>query len=296
MLFDAIEFDETIASTDVLYDLAFPLMDLLHYGQQAAANGLLNRYLGMTSVDHLDALALLPLFLSMRSAIRAHVLLMRQTVGKAAVGKAAVDNAANIDDARAYFGLARALIHPPAPVLVAVGGLSGTGKSVVARALAPFVAPRPGAVVLRSDVLRKQLFGVGENERLQADAYRPEVTERVYDELLRRAGMVLSQGHSVVVDAVSARETERAAIRDAARRAKVAFAGLFLEADLATRQHRIGGRTADASDATPEVAQLQESYNIGPIDWAVIDASGTQAATLKHCQTHVIQMQAATAV
>jgi hypothetical protein len=296
VLFDAIEFDETIASTDVLYDLAFPLMDLLHYGQQAAANGLLNRYLGMTSVDHLDALSLLPLFLSMRSAIRAHVLLMRQTVGKAAVGKAAVDNAANIDDARAYFGLARALIHPPAPVLVAVGGLSGTGKSVVARALAPFVAPRPGAVVLRSDVLRKQLFGVGENERLQADAYRPEVTERVYDELLRRAGMVLSQGHSVVVDAVSARETERAAIRDAARRAKVAFAGLFLEADLATRQHRIGGRTADASDATPEVAQLQESYNIGPIDWAVIDASGTQAATVKHCQTHVIQMQAATAV
>ncbi len=255
----------------------------------------------MTSVDHLDALSLLPLFLSMRSAIRAHVLLMRQTignaaVGKATVGKAAVDKAANIDDARAYFGLACALIHPPAPVLVAVGGLSGTGKSVLARALAPFVAPQPGAVVLRSDVLRKQLFGVGETERLQADGYRPEVTERVYDELLRRAEMVLSQGHSVVVDAVSARETERAAIRDAARRAKVAFAGLFLEADLATRQHRIGGRTADASDATPEVAELQESYNIGPIDWAVIDASGTQAATLKHCQTHVIQMQAATAV
>jgi uncharacterized protein len=291
VLFDAIEFDETIASTDVLYDLAFPLMDLLHYGQQAAANGLLNRYLGMTSVDHLDALALLPLFLSIRSAIRAHVLLIRQTGRNAAGG-----NAANIDDARAYFELARALIHPPAPVLVAVGGLSGTGKSVLARALAPFVAPEPGAVVLRSDVLRKQLFGVGETERLQADAYRPEVTERVYDELLRRAETVLSQGHSVVVDAVSARETERAAIRDAARRAKVAFAGLFLEADLATRQRRIGGRTADASDATPEVAELQENYNIGPIDWAVIDASGTQAATLKHCQTHVIRMQAAAAV
>jgi aminoglycoside phosphotransferase family enzyme/predicted kinase len=301
VLFDAIEFDETIASTDVLYDLAFPLMDLLHYGQQAAANGLLNRYLGMTSVDHLDALALLPLFLSMRSAIRAHVLLMRQTVGntaagKAAIGKAAVDNAANIDDARAYFGLARALLHPPAPVLVAVGGLSGTGKSVVARALAPFVAPQPGAVVLRSDVLRKQLFGVGETERLQADGYRPEVTERVYDELRRRTETVLSQGHSVVVDAVSARETERAAIREAARRAKVAFAGIFLAADLATRQRRVRGRTADASDATPEVARLQESYNIGPIDWAVIDASGTHAATLKRCQTHLIQMKTAAAV
>jgi predicted kinase len=99
-----------------------------------------------------------------------------------------------------------------------------------------------------------------------------------------------------VVDAVSARETERAAIREAARRAKVAFAGIFLAADLATRQRRVRGRTADASDATPEVARLQESYNIGPIDWAVIDASGTHAATLKRCQTHLIQMKTAAAV
>jgi uncharacterized protein len=290
VLFDAIEFDEAIASTDVLYDLAFPLMDLLRYGQQAAANGLLNRYLAITSVDHLDALALLPLFLSMRSAIRAHVLLMRQTAGKT-TGKTT-----GIEDARVYFDLARALIHPPTPVLAAVGGLSGTGKSVLARALAPFVAPRPGAVVLRSDVLRKQLFGIRETERLPADAYRPEIGERVYDELLRQAEKVLSQGHSVVVDAVFARQPERAAIRDTARRAKAAFAGFFLEADLATRQRRVSGRTGDASDATPEVAGLQETYNIGPIDWTIIDASGTPEATLKHCQTHMVHMPAAAAV
>jgi aminoglycoside phosphotransferase family enzyme/predicted kinase len=282
VLFDAIEFDELIASTDVLYDLAFPLMDLLRYRQQAAANGLLNRYLDITSVDHLDALALLPLFLSMRSAIRAHVLLMRKTA----------DKAANLESARAYFELARTLIHPHLPRLVAVGGLSGTGKSVLARALAPFVAPQPGAVVLRSDVLRKQMFGIRETERLPAEAYRPEVGERVYAELLRRAEAVLAQGHSVMVDAVFARETERAIVRDAARRAGAAFTGFFLEADLATRQGRIRGRIVDASDATPEVAGLQETYNIGAIDWTVIDASGTPETTLKHCQS---RMRATTA-
>jgi uncharacterized protein len=282
VLFDAIEFDETIASTDVLYDLAFPLMDLLRHGQQAAANRLLNRYLAVTSVDHLDALALLPLFLSMRAAIRSHVLLVRQTA-----------DARNMENARAYFELARSLIHPPAHTLVAVGGLSGTGKSVLARGLAPFVAPHPGAVVLRSDVLRKQLFDIEETERLPAEAYRPEIGERVYGELLRRAQAVLAQGHSVVVDAVFAREAERAAFRDAAGRIEVAFAGLFLQVDLATRQSRIRDRTADASDATPEIAGTQESYNIGSVDWTIIDASGTPDATLRQCRTRLIDMRAA---
>jgi uncharacterized protein len=286
VLFDAIEFDEKIASIDVLYDLAFPLMDLLHYGRQAAANGLLNRYLAVTAADHLDALGALALFMSMRAAIRANVLLVRHTP----------DKASNIDNARNYFELARALVRPATPTLIAVGGLSGTGKSVLARALAPFVAPLPGAVVLRSDVLRKQLFHIGETERLPASAYQPEVSEQVYDQLAQRAVRVLSQGHSAVVDAVFAREIERAAIQDAAHRVKVRFAGFFLTADLATRQSRIGSRAADASDATPEVAGLQETYNIGTVDWAIIDASGTPEATLKACQTRVADLQRTKAV
>ena len=77
VLFDAIEFDPTIASVDVLYDLAFPMMDFLRYGRHAAANALLNRYLRKTSIEHLDALAALPLFMSLRAAIRAKVLLAR---------------------------------------------------------------------------------------------------------------------------------------------------------------------------------------------------------------------------
>ncbi|MFZ2158576.1 MAG: AAA family ATPase, partial [Bradyrhizobium sp.] len=280
VLFDAIEFDATIASVDVLYDLAFPMMDFIRYGRQAAANALLNRYLGVAAGENLDALAALPLFMSLRSAIRAHVLLAR--LDRNNHSKADV-----MHSAQAYFALARQIIHPPAPILVAIGGLSGTGKSVLARALAPDIAPLPGAVVLRSDVLRKQLFKANETDRLPESAYRPEITEQIYEILMQRAARVLAQGHSVVVDAVFAHETERAAIHDAARRLNIRFAGFFLVADLATRMNRVGHRELDASDATPEIAGLQEKYDTGAIDWDVIDASGTAGQTLEHCRSRI---------
>jgi predicted kinase len=69
----------------------------------------------------------------------------------------------------------------------------------------------------------------------------------------------------------------------------VPLTGLFLVADLATRQARIGGRCGDASDATQEVAALQERYNIGHIGWTTIDASGTQAQTLQSCQDAIAE-------
>ena len=286
VLFDAIEFSERIASTDVLYDLAFPLMDLLRYGREVAASRLLNRYLAISPIDNLDALAALPLFMSMRAAIRAHVTLARS----------AADKAKNFENARAYFDLAQTLIHPPRPTLLAIGGMSGTGKSVLARGLAPFMAPQPGAVLLRSDVLRKQLLGVRETDRLPASAYQRESSERVYQEMAQRAVRVLSQAHSVVVDAVFADDTERTAIQRAAREAGVRFIGFFLVTDLVTRQNRVGRRQADASDATPEVAELQEAYNIGTVDWTIIDASGPPEATLKHCQAWIDGLSTAEAV
>jgi aminoglycoside phosphotransferase family enzyme/predicted kinase len=283
VLFDAIEFDERLASIDVLYDLAFPLMDLLHHGQHVAANQLLNRYLATTPAENLDALAALPLFMSMRAAIRAIVLAAK--LDRAGTGTTGI-----MDAARAYVDLATALIRPPAPKMIAVGGLSGTGKSVLAHALAPFVEPQPGAVLLRSDALRKRLFQVNETERLSASAYRPEVTERIYDGLERDAQRIVSQGHSVVVDAVFAQEIERIAIRERAQRANVRFVGLFLTTDLATRQARIGRRKADASDATPELAALQEKYELGAIDWEIIDASGRPETVLEQVRARVAQL------
>jgi uncharacterized protein len=110
--------------------------------------------------------------------------------------------------------------------------------------------------------------------------------------LVQRAVHVLSQDHSAVVDAVFAQEAERNAIRDAACRLNVRFAGLFLVAELATRQSRVGHRQRDASDATPEIAGLQEKYDVGKIDWAVIDASGTSERTLQLCRIAVDEPRA----
>jgi aminoglycoside phosphotransferase family enzyme/predicted kinase len=282
VLFDAIEFDETIATIDVLYDLAFPLMDFLRYDRPEAANGLLNRYLAITPPDNAQALAALPLLMSIRAVIRAHVVLAR--LKRAGSESEKVSIAAT---SRRYFDLACALIHPPPPLLIAIGGLSGTGKSVLARGIAPLIAPLPGAVVLRSDVLRKQQFGLGETDQLPAEAYEPEIHARIYEVLVDRAVQILSQGHSVVVDAVYAKEEERRAIGEAARKAGVRFAGFFLVADLATRQSRITRRGADASDATAEIAAVQESYQIGTVDWTIVDAKGTPDTLLQRCQAEI---------
>lgn len=268
VLFDAIEFNPKLATIDVFYDLAFLLMDLIERDLAAAATAVLNRYLAATGHDsNLDALAALPLLMSLRAAIRAKVTAARPK-----------RDAAMKKSARDYFALARRLLSAPKPMLIAVGGLSGTGKSVLARGLAASVTPLPGAVLLRSDVMRKALFKVTETERLPASAYTPEVTAQVYAALAEQARRVLAAGHSAIVDAVFAKRAERDAI---ARIAPGAFHGLFLTADLDTRISRVGSRTGDASDADPAVARAQQDYDLGAVEWTEVDASGTPDETLR---------------
>ncbi|HEY7664868.1 MAG TPA: AAA family ATPase [Xanthobacteraceae bacterium] len=275
VLFDAIEFSPLIASGDVLYDLAFLLMDLTERDLKAAANIVLNRYLlASKRVEDLDALATLPFFLSMRAAIRAKVTAARlkQPEAKPPTGTAAV--------ARKYFDFARRVLSPSPALLIAVGGLSGTGKSALARALAPEIGAVPGALVLRSDIERKTLFGKGEEEQLPEQAYSPAVGARVYATIADKARRALAAGHSAIVDAVFARPQERALMAQSAQALGVPFHGLFLEADLATRLARVGGRGRDASDADAAVAREQESYELGALDWTRVDACGTPEDTL----------------
>ncbi|HEU0157198.1 MAG TPA: phosphotransferase, partial [Stellaceae bacterium] len=126
LLFDCLEFSEELAIIDILYDLAFLLMDLAHRGLGAFANRVLNRYLDRTQED--DGLAALPLFLSLRAGIRAHVTATALEQG---------GDAQMAAEARRYLELAQTALAPRPPRLVAVGGLSGSGKSTLAAALAP---------------------------------------------------------------------------------------------------------------------------------------------------------------
>jgi uncharacterized protein len=275
VLFDAIEFSPLIASGDTLYDLAFLLMDLVERGLPGEANLVLNRYLAESAhTQDLDALAALPFYLSMRAAIRAKVTLERLERAKPAEREPIGTSA------RAYFALARHAIEPPPPMLVALGGLSGTGKSVLGRALAPDLGPLPGAVVLRSDAERKALFGRHDSEKLPAEAYAPEVTRCVYGAICEKARRTIAAGHAAIIDAVFAQAQERALARRTAAGLEVAFRGLFLEAPLAVRVERVGARSHDASDADAAVAHAQERYDLGPLDWSRIDAAGPPADTL----------------
>jgi hypothetical protein len=266
VLFDAIEFDDALATVDVLYDLAFLLMDLGARGLRAHANLLLNAYLETGGdTGNLIGLAALPLFLSMRAMIRAKVELL--------CGKLNPDAR---EDARQrvanYVLLARDYLERERPRLIAIGGLSGSGKSSVARALAPHIGAFPGAVHVRSDVERKRLFGVAPEQRLARQTYAAEVSDIVYTACRKRALMTLEGGHSVIVDAVHARKDERDAIAEIAARAGVTFTGIWLDAPAETMRGRIARRTGDVSDATPEVLDEQLSFDLGPQNFTVIDA------------------------
>ncbi len=268
-LFDAIEFSEELATIDVLYDLAFLLMDLEHRGLDATANAILNRYL-MRSGDY-SGVAALPLFLSMRAAIRAH------TTAAAARGGGEIDSA-KADEARAYLDLAAAFLAPAPPCLVAIGGPSGSGKSTVAAALAPALGQRPGALILRSDGIRKRLAGVAPETRLGADAYSHDMTRRVYDAIADEAAAGLDAGYTVIADAVYGRADERAALRRVADERGLPFSGVWLEAPPALLAARIDARRDDASDADRAVMEQQIDRISRPDGWHRLDAADDAAA------------------
>jgi hypothetical protein len=272
-IFDAIEFNDTIACIDVLYDLAFLLMDLDHRGLRPYANLVLNRYL--RHGDDLPGLAAMPLFLSVRAAVRAKVSISM------AASQARPDAARRLaDEAKAYFLEARAYLEAPPPRLIAVGGLSGTGKTCLARELAPGIGAPPGALHLRSDVLRKTRLGVGELTRLPPAAYTRKESERVYEELVARARAGLAAGRSVIVDAVYATPDERAAIEAVAEEFGVPFSGVWLEAPEHVMTGRLAARRDDASDATPEVLRRQLEADLGNVSWRRLDAFASREAVI----------------
>lgn len=271
-LFDAVEFNDEISCVDVLYDLAFLLMDLLRRHLPVHANAVFNGYLSIR--PDLVGLPLLPLFLGCRAAIRA------KTAATAA-GLQPIRSKADAlaSAAREYLAMAERLLQPASPVLLAIGGFSGSGKSTVAQRIAPRLGASPGALVLRSDVIRKSLFGVAAETRLGPQAYGADTSAAVYRLIADRASLALAAGHSVIADAVYADPAARDAIARVAARAHVPFAGLWLDTDATTLARRIGQRSADASDATTEVLGRQLRAGAGLVSWERIDATGDPEAT-----------------
>ena len=262
VLFDCIEFNDALSDIDVLYDLAFLLMDLDFRGRREPAARVLSGYLDEAARSFEPRLlwrgtALLPLMLSVRAAVRAHV-------------------AGHSDDAelgRRYLAAACAHLAPGPPRLAAVGGLSGSGKSTVARRLAPNLGAAPGAVILRSDEIRKRQAGLAPTDTAPPEAYREAADAAVFDELFGVALTLLRAGRAVVLDATFMRPELRDQAEAMARKHGVRFDGVWLQAPPAVLEARVAARVGDASDANVAVLRDQLGRDVGPMSWRVFDAS-----------------------
>lgn len=260
ILFDCIEFNDRLSEIDVLYDVAFLLMDLAFRGCGAAANRVLNAWLDEAARDEAardlaagpwGGLAALPLFLSVRAAVRAHV--------SGHGGDPAL--------AKRYLQAAQDHLTPVQPRLTAIGGLSGSGKSTHARELAPTIGAGVGAVLLRSDEVRKRLWGAAPLERLPREAYAPEVSPRVYAAMIEAARSCLETGWPVVLDATFLKVEERDAAAALARSLGVGFQGLWMEAPDNVMRRRLSQRQGDASDADERVLDSQLARGVGDVSW-----------------------------
>jgi len=262
-LFDCIEFNDQIATVDTLYDLAFLLMDLWHRGFPQFANLVMNRYLDESADE--DGIVLLPFLMAIRAAVRAHVTATQ-------VEESNDDQGRLVTEARSYFDLAFSLLDPVPPRLIAIGGLSGSGKTTVTEALAAHIGRPPGARIIESDRIRKAMHGVPAETKLPASAYRPEISETVYREMACRAASILRVGGSVVADAVFDKVANRDRIEQMARTLQVPCSTIWLEAGSTVLRNRVAARTAGPSDADLGVLSRQLASETGDVHWSRMNA------------------------
>jgi aminoglycoside phosphotransferase family enzyme/gluconate kinase len=253
MPFDCIEFNPELRFIDVMSDVAFTWMDLLDHRLDRLAARFLNRYLEETG-DY-DGLALLRFCAVYRALVRALVALIRrdQTV-------AAQVRKSEQDECGRYLEIAERLTRPQAPLLVAVCGVSGSGKTTVAREL----IEQLGAVCVRSDVERKRLAGLTPAARtgaaVAAGLYADPVTRATYRRLAEVAAKVADAGFPGIVDATFQRGSDRQSFAAAAAQRDARCAFVLCEASPATLRARVAARSArgnDASDATLPVLARQ---------------------------------------
>jgi hypothetical protein len=269
VLFDCIEFSDLLSDLDVQYDLAFLLMDLDFRGRRDAAVRAHSAYLDEAArrfaAEIWAGTAALPLMLSVRAGVRAHV----------------SAHSGDAEAARAYIEAGIAHLSPPPPLLAAVGGLSGSGKSVFSRAIAPLIGASPGAVILRTDEVRKRLMDAEPTARLGDEAYSPQAHARTYDALFEAAAALLKAGRAVVLDATFLDPALRVRAEQLARAAGVPFQPAWMDAPFAVLEARVAARTGDASDATVAVLREQVARLGDSPPWPRIDAAAPTTAAAR---------------
>ena len=168
------------------------------------------------------------------------------------------------------------------PFLMACGGFSGSGKSRIAREIAPFMPSPFGAIIIRDDIVRKQIAGVDFSVNLDETYYTPEYERLVYKEMRRQAKQALMVGYPVILDALFYNPKERNKARELAETLNVAFEGLWAEAPLIVRSSRVKERKNNPSDVKTPAALLEQlNQDIGSVDWRYVYTSGTKEETLE---------------
>ena len=254
LIFDCIEFNPALRAGDVMNDIAFLIMDLDHRALAAHANRFLNDYLEQTR-DY-AGLKLLDFYRFYRACVRAKVMSFESDSAPAAERRAFEQEAAS------YFDLAEQALAPRAPGLLLTCGVSGSGKTTLARQAAEVL----DGVMVRSDAVRKHLAGIPLTVRggqSGADIYTPDMTQRTYTALLQHAREIIASGRWAILDAVYARQGERAAAALLARELRVPFGILHCQAPPTELKRRLDQRASegrDISDATVEVLEQQLTH------------------------------------
>ena len=253
MPFDCIEFNPELRFIDVINDVAFTWMDLIDHRLDGLAARFLNRYLEETG-DY-GGLPLLRFYAVYRALVRALVALIRRDQTGTAVDQQREEEACT-----RYLEVAERLTQAQPALVAAVCGVSGSGKTTVARELVEHL----GAVCIRSDIERKRLAGVAATARTDAAVgaglYKDSVTRATYQTLTEAAIAVVGAGFRAIVDATFQRRSDRRALAAAAAAHDARFALVLCEAATPTLQARVAARSArgtDASDATLPVLAHQ---------------------------------------
>jgi uncharacterized protein len=246
-LFDCIEFNEPFRFVDVMYDVAFTVMDLEARHCPDLANAFLNTYVEQTG--DWEGLQVLPLYLSRQAYVRAKVtsfLLDDPNIPDTAKEEAA-------KTAAAYYKQAYDYTQPQQGKLILMSGVSGSGKSTTAK----YLARKLPAIQIRSDAVRKHLGGISLQERGGDDLYTAEMTEKTYARLLNLGMMLAKQGFTVILDAKYDKQHLRQDAIAQAEKHQIPLQIVYCTAPVEVVQSRLAQRTGDIADATVDLLPLQ---------------------------------------